>query len=321
MYSYENYSQVKGKIEKRRTDARAEADYRNEMLREKSPEIAKIDAELSSTGLLLFKAACSGGSVAEIRERNAALCKRRKEVVVSLGYPEDYTEVKYTCGKCSDTGFDEDGKMCSCFKEELVKATIASSGIGKLIEKQSFENFDLDWYKKTPGSYDRMAAILAEAKLYVKNFPKKRGNLLLLGTTGTGKTHISTSIAADVIKQGYDVVYDTAQNIFSDFEFDRFKNGYGREESRCDKYMECDLLIIDDLGTEFSSQFTLSCLYNLINTRQNRGLGTIISTNLDVDDLSERYEARIYSRLLGENCKVLPFDGVDHRLFGKTGRK
>ena len=321
MYSYENYAKVKAELERRRTDALTTADSRSALMRSLSPEIEEIDEELAGTGLLLFKTACAGGDINPIRERNQALMARRRELIKSLGYPEDYTDVHYTCPDCSDSGFIGGTKICHCFKEALVKATIASSGIGHLIEKQSFENFDLDWYKKTPGSYDRMAAILAEAKLYVKNFPKKRGNLLLLGTTGTGKTHISTAIAADVIKQGYDVVYDTAQNIFSDFEFDRFKNGYGREESRCDKYMECDLLIIDDLGTEFSSQFTLSCLYNLINTRQNRGLGTIISTNLDADDLSERYEARIYSRLLGENCKVLPFDGVDHRLFGKTGRK
>ena len=321
MYSYENYSKVKAELERRRTEALTTADSRSELMRSLSPEIKEIDEELSGTGLLLFRTACAGGDITPIRERNQALMARRRELIVSLGYPEDYTEVHYTCPDCSDSGFIGGTRICHCFKEALVKATIASSGIGHLIEKQSFENFNLDWYKQNPEEYEYMIRVIAEAQNYAKNFPGRKGNLLMMGTTGTGKTHISTSIAATVIKQGYDVVYDTAQNIFSDFEFDRFKNGYGREESRCEKYLECDLLIIDDLGTEFSSPFTVSCLYNLINTRYNRGLGTIISTNLDLNELSTRYEGRISSRLLGEGYKVLQFKGKDHRLFGKTNRK
>ena len=319
MYGYTNYQKIKAEIEQKRLLAVAKADERNEMLRDRSEKIREIDREMMATGLKLFRAACVGADIEPIKERNRELAKMRKEALSELGYPEDYTEVHYSCEKCSDTGFI-DGKMCSCFREALIKENIKSSGMGVLIEKQSFEKFVID-STLPEEERARLERIVKTAKDYADNFSTGNKNLVFLGTTGTGKTHISTAIAADVIKQGYDVVYDTAQNIFSDFEFDRFKNGYGREESRCDKYMECDLLIIDDLGTEFSSQFTLSCLYNLINTRQNRGLGTIISTNLDADDLSERYEARIYSRLLGENCKVLPFDGVDHRLFGKTGRK
>ena len=115
---------------------------------------------------------------------------------------------------------------------------------------------------------------------------------------------------------GYDVVYDSAQNIIEDFEFDRFKNAYGKEESRSEKYLECDLLIIDDLGTEFTGQFAISCLYNLLNTRQNRKLATIVSTNLSLGEISAKYEGRIYSRLFGNNCRVLSFEGRDHRIFG-----
>ena len=156
--------------------------------------------------------------------------------------------------------------------------------------------------------------MVAAAKNYVKNFAKRKADLLLMGTTGTGKTHISTAIAAEIIKKGYDVIYDSAQNIINDFEFDKFKSWYGREESRSDKYLECDLLIIDDLGTEFTSQFALSCLYNLLNTRQNKGLATIVSTNLTSEELSGKYEGRITSRLM--SGRLLMFDGRDHRIFG-----
>lgn len=314
MYSYENYDKVKFEIERRRREAVATADARSEALAEESAEIREIDAELSGTGLLLFKTACSGGDIAPIRERNQALVLRRKEIIKSLGYPEDYTDVHYHCPECSDTGFIGGTRMCKCFREELIKATIASSGIGELIDKQTFDNFDLKWYAGTPAE-ERMASNLAAAKSYAKNFAKKRGCLLLIGKTGTGKTHISTAIARDVISQGFDVIYDSAQNIVSDFEADKFRSGYGTEQ-RSAKYLECDLLIIDDLGTEFSSSFTVSCLYNLINTRRNRAQATIISTNLTAEELAAKYEDRIYSRIVGSGTRVLVFEGKDHRIFG-----
>ena len=184
MYSYENYAKVKAEIESRRTSAIAMADAHSEQMRQMSDEIARIDAELSGTGLLLFKTACSGGDITPIKERNQALVKLRRELIVGLGYPADYTDVHYSCKLCSDSGF-VDTRMCSCFKEALVRATIESSGIGHLIDEQTFENFDLDWYNDNPSAREKMALNLASAKSYVKNVPKSKGNLLLIGSTGT----------------------------------------------------------------------------------------------------------------------------------------
>ncbi|MBQ8584569.1 MAG: ATP-binding protein [Clostridia bacterium] len=315
MYNYENYTKVKEELERRRLDSIEAADARAELLRSQSEEIAEIDKELSGTGLLLFKTACSGGDIAPIKKRNQELVKKKRAAIVALGYPEDFAEVKYHCPDCSDTGYNEKGAVCHCLREELIRATIVSSGIGKLIERQSFENFDLNWYKDNPDAYARMAANLSVAKSYVKNFPKKKDNLLLIGKTGTGKTHVSTAIAREIISMGYDVVYDSTHNIITDFEADKFRSGYGAGyQPKSEKYLECDLLIIDDLGTEFSSQFTVSCLYNLLNTRLNRGLATIISTNLSADELARKYEDRIYSRIVGTDSRVLVFVGRDHRL-------
>lgn len=314
MYSYDNYKAVKDGIEKKRLDAIGESDRRSARLAYESEEIRKIDEELSGTGLLLFKTACSGGDITPIRERNQALVKRRRELIVSLGYPEDYTDVHYSCKKCSDTGFIDGVKMCSCFREGLIKATIASSGMGKLLEKQSFDNFDLSLYDES--CRDKMAKTLELAKEYVRTFGKGGGNLVLAGKTGTGKTHISSAIAKEIIERGYDVIYDSAQNIVSDFESDKFRSGYKSEEPKGEKYLECDLLIIDDLGTEFSSAFTVSCLYNLLNTRQNKGLSTIISTNLSPEELASKYEDRIYSRIIGSAARILSFVGRDLRIHG-----
>ena len=316
MYSYKNYHLVKEEIEKRRKNAEGLAMARNQELREKSPEIRMIDEELSGTGLLLFKTACAGGDISKIRERNQALVARRKAIMLSMGLPEDYTEVHHYCKECSDTGFIDGVRMCKCFREELIKATILSSGIGHLIEKQSFDNFDLDWYKEDPRNQERMKLNLAAAKSYCDNFHKTKCNLLLIGKTGTGKTHISTAIARRIIDMGYDVIYDSVQNIIADFEDDKFRRGYHDEELKAEKYLECDLLIIDDLGTEFSNQVTISCIYNLLNTRHNKGLATVISTNLSAEELARKYEDRIYSRIVGAGTKVLPFAGRDRRIFG-----
>ena len=155
---------------------------------------------------------------------------------------------------------------------------------------------------------------LAAAKDFANGFGLDSQNLLLIGPTGTGKTHVSTAIAKVVIEKGYDVIYDSIQNIMNDYENDKFKSDYGQKDFHIEKYTECDLLIIDDLGTEFSTPFTLSCIYNLLNTRQNRGLPTIISTNLSADELAKKYEDRIYSRIIGRDSKILFFKGKDKRI-------
>lgn len=317
MASYETYNRVKEIIDTRRVKARQEADLRSAEVRAKSAEIAEIDAELSATGPQIFRIACSGGDITPIKERNQELNSRRRQLIKKLGYPEDYTEVKYSCPVCNDTGF-VDINMCSCFRELLMLENIKASGMGRLIEEQSFDNFNLSHYAYNPEVYARMEHNLKQAKAYANGFDKEyRGrNLLLIGKTGTGKTHISTSIARVVISKGYEVLYDSAQNIVSAFEADKFRSGYGAYEPAGEKYLTCDLLILDDLGTEFVNQFTVSCIYNLINTRRNRGLSTIISTNLSADELSGKYDDRIYSRIIGSDYTVLLFEGKDHRLYG-----
>ncbi len=314
MSAYENFQKVKEEIANRRAAARALADARNLELRAQSEELAEIDLELEGTGLKIFGAACRGEDIAPLRQRNLDLCARRREIVKFLGYPEDYTEVHYTCTKCSDTGFIDGVQICSCFKEALATENIKSSGMGKLIERQSFENFDIKRYEGDPDLYDKMRYNLESARKYAKEFGRDAKNLVMIGFTGTGKTHLSTAIAKVVISRGFDVIYDSAQNIISDFEADRFKSGYGPYEPKAEKYLDCELLIIDDLGTEFTNQFSLSCLYNLINTRENRGLSTILSTNLSMQELQKKYEDRIFSRIMSSSSKLLYFPGGDQRL-------
>ena len=319
MHNYENYVRVKEIIDNRRSEARALSEQRTLEVRGRSPEIARIDEELEKTGPMIFKYAVAGQDITPLKERNQSLVSTRRRLIASLGLPEDYTDVKYTCTVCNDTGFLENTKACSCFRSLLYKENIKSSGMGRLIEEQSFDNFDLSMYAYDPEVSAKMQNVVNTAKEFAHGFGKthKGKNLLLMGNTGTGKTHISTSIAKILIEGGYYVLYDSAQNIVSAFENDKFRSGYGAHEPEADKFLECDLLIVDDLGTEFVNQFTVSCLYNLFTTRRNKGLSTIVSTNLAPAELASKYEGRIYSRIVGMDYNVLFFEGKDYRLFGK----
>ena len=312
MYTYDNFHRVKEEIEAKRLRARAEAEARSARLAEISPEIAAIDEELRSTGMMIFRTACQGGDITPIRDRNLALNEKRREIMISLGYPADYTEPKYSCEKCSDTGFIDGVKLCSCFRERLITLNVESSGMGRLMDKQSFDNFDLEWYSNDEALYARMKANFQAAKRFAEEFSQRGGNMLIVGGTGTGKTHITTSIARVVISQGRSVIYDGIENIIADFEEDKFKSGYTQKEPKAAKYMDCDLLIIDDLGAEFPSQFTTAAIGNLINERLYENRPTIISTNLSVKELTERYSERTASRILGEYKRLL-FVGEDIR--------
>ena len=317
MYKRENYRRILDELRESREAAERDAELRTQRLCELSEEFRAVDSELRTTGMQLFKLACMGKDLTPLMERNKHLNSERTRLILSLGFPEDYTDPKYSCELCEDTGYVAKGtKYCSCLREKYIRENIKSSGIGRLIETQSFDNFRLDVYEDDEANYKRMKSIFTKAKKYAEDFEAAPTTLLLLGKTGTGKTHISTSIAGALIKKGVEVLYDSSQNIVSAFENDRFRSGYGHYDPEGDKYMECDLLIIDDLGTEFVNQFTISCLYNLINTRQNKGLHTIISTNLDSTELRNKYEGRIHSRILGGESTVWLFAGVDFRLAG-----
>lgn len=312
----EDYIKANAVLSERKLRAEAEAERRLAEMYMKIPELKNIDKELAKTERKIVDAIRLGpGGVKErmaaLEAENVMLLSKRAKLITDSGYPKDYAEPKYFCSECGDTGY-VDGKMCVCKKRELVMAGYESSGVGALMKTQSFDSFRFDYYAgaalaSAKHNYDA-------AKHYAENFKgKSDGNMLFVGNTGLGKTHLSTSVAASVIDRGFDVKYETAQNLFADFENKQFRNAYsGDDEDPTERYIECDLLIIDDLGTEMTTQFTISCLYNLINTRINRGRAMIINTNLNSADLRRRYSDRITSRLFGEFA-VLVFEGTDIR--------
>lgn len=319
-FNAENYRRIRADYETKYKRAQDDADRRRELLHQKVPGVREIDNLLSRVGLDIMQAIVKGGSatgveVDEIRRRNLKLQARRAELLRQHGYPEDYSDVKYECPLCSDSGY-VDGKMCSCMKKELVMAGCESSGMGHLMRTQSFDNFSLDYYARNQAEYGEMERNLSVALRFSEGFSGRgSGNLLLMGGTGLGKTHLCSAMARVIIERGYDVYYTGAQGMISDFERERFGNSSGGLASGGEdtsRYFECDLLIIDDLGTEVTNQFTVACLFNIINTRLSQGMPTIINTNLSAGDMKARYADRIVSRLLGE-YRTLRFVGHDVR--------
>lgn len=310
-FNRENYARIKAEYDGKYLRAAEQAQFRRAEIHAKLPEVAKLDGELSMSGVRVFEASVSGdrAMVDRIQAENSALLKKRADMLVAAGYPANYTEIRYECAECGDTGV-VDYRMCRCMKEKLVKAGLESSGMYDLIKTQSFDNFSLEYY--TGDAKARMATILDIAKKYAERFdPESSGSIIMMGNTGLGKTHISSAMGGVIIEKGNDVYYSSAVDMLADFENERF-SGSKTDADETEKYFSCDLLIIDDLGTEMINQFTTSCLYNVINTRLIKKKATIINTNFTRDDMRKKYMDRITSRIFGEYM-VLPFMGTDIR--------
>ncbi len=307
-YNKENYKRVREEYRTKYLRAYEEANRRMAEVHAKSPEIEAIDRELSLAGAEIALAVIGTGDayrekLAAAEQKNLALQAKRAALLQALGYPADYTLPPYECPKCKDFGF-VDTKMCECMRRELVLAAYESSGLGELMRTQSFETFDLSFYSAANGDRSRMQYNLDYLSRYAESFDLQAENLLFFGATGLGKTHLSTAIARRVIDRGYDVYYTGAIGMFSDFEHARFGSGTERAAAEPTRYVDCDLLILDDLGTEVSNQFTNSCLYTVLNNRINMKRPTIINTNLSGKELKARYADRIASRIL---CEFKPF--------------
>lgn len=316
-YRDDVYISVKRSFEENAQKARNLAHQRRLKLSEECPDIGVVERELSQTALAIFKAATMGGEglqerIDEIKSRNAVLQKKRRELLVKYGYSENYFEPQYACERCSDSGI-VDGKICECMKKELAKRMLQISGLGSLASKMTFDNFKLSYYSDDKEAMAGIESALRMTKRFCAEFSGKDDvSLLFIGNTGTGKTHLSVAAAAEIINRGYYVVYNTAQNLFDDFVYDK-THVSSNEGSRTEKYFDCELLVIDDLGTENITQFSISCLYNLINTRKCDGKAMIINTNLTQKDLRAKYDDRIFSRLAGEFLPYI-FKGTDIRM-------
>ena len=319
-YNKDNYVRIKEEFSQKHREKVDEADERKILLESKYPELARIDTALRLTAMKIYGALFlhNNENIDKIKEENEKYQRAQMNFLKEHGYNEDYLLPHFDCPICEDrgaVGFN----MCSCMKKALIMAGYESSGMGNLIKDCSFENFDLSHFKDNNSLYENMKTVYSICKSYSQEFttdsPIVCGgspNLIMTGATGLGKTHLSAAIAKGLIGRGYDVVYDTALVIFSNFENERFGTDRYSDSKKSGRYFDCDVLIVDDLGTELTNQFTAMVLFNLINTRLNKKKAMIINTNLSLKELRGRYADRITSRILGE-FRPLQFNGTDYR--------
>ena len=302
----------------------AEQSAQREAIYARRPRLREIDEELRRTASRVLAAALRRGQdplpeIQRLKEQNLSLQAERKTLLAELGLTEGDLENTPLCSLCGDTGY-RGGQMCRCLKAYYVEEE--RKELSKLLDLggQSFDTFDTDWYDgqrapgKTKSAREHMEWVYDTCVEYAHNFGKRPANLLLFGRPGLGKTHLSAAIAREVSGKGYSVVYDTAGHVFERFEAQKF----GRDEADRDveRVLNCDLLILDDLGTEMTTTFVQSALYQIINSRLLEKRSTIVSTNLMPEALAQRYSPQIASRIEGE-YQLLPFVGEDIRTLKK----
>ena len=317
------------RLEQGRRERRARVESLRRDAYARQPKLERLDRQLQQTMAQLVAAALRQGedparAVREVRERNLAIQQERAVLLGALGLPEDALDDKPACPLCGDTGW-QGAKMCRCLRELCAREQIAE--LSKLLDlgEQSFDTFRMDYYSQSPwpggtSPRENMELVYEVCLNYAQKFGRfPIRNLFLTGAPGLGKTFLSACIARTVSEKGHSVVYDTAGNIFAQFEARKFQRDSAdgqeaRDETR--RYLNCDLLILDDLGSELVTQFTQSALYELVNSRLVGEKHTVISTNLTLEEAARRYPPQIASRLEGE-YHALHFFGDDIRLLKK----
>ena len=306
--------------EKNRRDNRYENERRYRQVTAKVPAYLKVEEEISALSLQCAKSMLlEGNSDIEAYKQQLELLKQRKhELLTTNGFPSDYLTPIYTCQHCKDTGYTENGK-CHCFRKAEIEMLYMQSNIKDILKTENFENFSFDYYSgtstsKEPSPLENAKQAYQECKRFTREFGKQMQNLLLLGSVGVGKTFLSNCIAKELIDKGFSVIYFSSHDLFDLLAKQAFSKKEEQEpHSFLEHIFDCDLLIVDDLGTELNNSLVTSQLFLCINERLLRNKSTLISTNLSVRDLSTLYSERIFSRITG-NYKMIRLTGEDIRL-------
>jgi DNA replication protein DnaC len=320
-------ARARGRLDENRRANEAETQRRHAEVYARVPLLKETDGAIRALMLELVGLALGrpGRHAAELEEESLMLQARRAELLVKNGWPERYLDEVVTCPACRDKGFLPDGSLCRClltlYKKEQTKELSSLLRLGE----ETFERFHLHYYPAAPGPEGgeaprrRMEGILQVCRRYAMDFGPDSENLLFCGGPGLGKTFLSTAIAKVVSEDGHSVAYDTVSSVLAVFEtqkFSRIPDETEESAARSRQILDCDLLILDDLGTEMPTVFAVSALYTIVNSRLRGGKKTIISTNLGSEQLQSRYGPQLSSRLEGEYLK-LRFLGRDIRALKK----
>lgn len=294
----------------KRISAMDEADKKRAELHAVSPRIKEIDSLIKDIPMRLLV----GESAEQLREETEMLTNERLRLLTALGYDSDYDAPKFECTDCNDGGYCG-LKLCQCVRNMLSAQNYQKSTLAGGLTGKRFDNFSLDYYSEG-SERQQMEIVLNVCKKYAENFPRfDSAGMLFLGGTGLGKTHLSAAIANSLASRGISVLYESAQQIYDTLDAVRFNR---MDISERKKYENCSLLIIDDLGAECITQYSVSAITGLIDLRIVNGKKTIISSNLTLANIKKTYGERLFSRLLGE-YHVLQFMGKDIRMIKYKG--
>ena len=316
-YSNGTYTQAREILEKQRIRNEQELENRREILYKRSPRAKQLEQSIAKTSILAARTIFRGGNVREemekMKEKNLKAQKELESIILSYGFPKNYLDMQYKCSKCNDTGYAND-RMCECMKRLCRDIEYKKLNEMSPLELSSFDTFSLEYYSSEGGDDSdkaKMEKILRNCRKYAEEFSLRSKSMLFQGGPGLGKTHLSLAIAKEVLDNGYGVIYVSAPTVLKKLENEYF--GYQNDSSRTlENILECDLLIIDDLGTEFDTKFTTTTIYNIMNSRMLSSKPTIISTNMSIGDMEKKYDMRIVSRIIGTFGRVV-FFGSDIR--------
>ncbi|NLP35252.1 MAG: ATP-binding protein [Clostridiales bacterium] len=320
----DQYNQILREYDNRQFINKHELDKRREEAFTAIPELKALEEEMISLAAQSGRRALFGDDtcLAEFKERTHELKSKQAELLSLHGYPTNYLELHYQCKKCKDTGFIENEK-CNCFKQAIADLIYDTSNLRQTLMHENFKNFSFQYYSddyidETTGlsPLSNIQKIVAICKSFIRHFNDKHDNLLFMGNTGVGKTFLANCIAKELLDRGNTVIYLTAFRLFDILEKHKFRKNEENTRSATNQFeyiLDCDLLIIDDLGTELNNAFISSQLYLIINERLLKQKSTLISTNLSLENLNSNYSERVYSRIISSYtiCRIF---GEDIRL-------
>lgn len=286
----------------------------------RSPKLSEIDRSIAECSVASAKRLLDGdtNALAQLKEQLSAFRREKNELLKTLGYPDNYFDPVYICSDCKDTGYIN-GVRCHCFKQQAIDLIYTQSNIKDILEKENFSTFSFDYYSDnevnpTTGltSLATAKAAVAECREFIEQFDTQFSNILFYGDTGIGKTFLSNCIAKELLDSGHSVIYFTAFQLFdilSKGVFEKDADAIAAHQN----IFDCDLLIIDDLGTELANSFTTSQLFLCLNERILRKKSTLISTNLNMNQIADIYSERVLSRI-SNSYSVIKLFGDDIRM-------
>ncbi len=309
----EQYDGIMREYEERRENSRHNAEEAKRIVIETIPEYAQIDKQITDIAM-----ACAGrvlegdaGAVSKMKEDIASLEKKQEQLLKEHGFADDYLEEKHICPDCNDTGYIDGRVKCHCLKQSVLSLLYRQSNIEDILQRENFNTLRYDYY--TDAESEKMKGIIDECRRFADEFGQKYENILLYGNVGVGKTFLTNCMAKEILDKGHSVIYFTSMRLFDTLSRELFNYDENRAWDLQKYIFTCDLLIIDDLGTENVNAFVAARLFDILNERDLRRRSTIISTNLPFEELGSRYTERNFSRIFG-NYNILNPDAGDIRI-------